>query len=186
MIVKDRDALTRFRIERDIAGPVAEMCVQWICQEIFDDIPDDASLDGFVYFIGDKDEWGSAWSDLRMKIGYSNDPRARLSQLQIGNPNELRLIAAIPGNEEVEAAFHRVFGRQRIRGEWFSAWGIHLATIRHVATRLSLTSRSFFDHDLFHSLLQPNVNGWHDSWTRRVGAYLEDADQQYAIAEAAE
>jgi hypothetical protein len=63
-----------------------------------------------------------------IKIGYSADPQERLAMLQVGNHEELRLLAAINystgslGNKTAahqESVFHRVFNVARIRGEWF-------------------------------------------------------------------
>jgi Meiotically up-regulated gene 113 len=58
-----------------------------------------------------------------IKIGYSHDPATRLAELQIGNPEELRLLGAfegpLQGIEAMEAGWHYVFWAARIRGEWF-------------------------------------------------------------------
>lgn len=54
-----------------------------------------------------------------VKIGNSNDPVARLGEIQWGCPCELKLEAIIDGDQEVEFALHRRFADDRIRGEWF-------------------------------------------------------------------
>lgn len=55
-----------------------------------------------------------------IKIGYSNNNvYERLISLQIGNPNELKLIEEIPGTRRVEKKLHKRFSNERIRGEWF-------------------------------------------------------------------
>lgn len=66
-----------------------------------------------------------------IKIGITLDPERRLSELQIGTPTELVLVAAVPvGTEKmakhIESSFHRAFKHQHLRGEWFHG-GIHLA-----------------------------------------------------------
>jgi len=52
-----------------------------------------------------------------VKIGQSVNPAARLRDLQIGSPDVLKLLAAVDGSEK---EFHKMFAKQRVRGEWFS------------------------------------------------------------------
>lgn len=66
-----------------------------------------------VYFI-------QQGEDGPVKIGYGEDPKIRLGQLQIGNPEPLRIIRVLDAGQEAEAFLHRKFKRQRLRGEWFS------------------------------------------------------------------
>lgn len=54
-----------------------------------------------------------------VKIGYSKNPRARLKELQTGNPNKLKLLATMPGTYSTEATLHEMFKSQRAHGEWF-------------------------------------------------------------------
>ena len=54
-----------------------------------------------------------------VKIGNSNDPFARLGEIQWGCPCDLKLEAVFDGGQEEEFALHRRFAEQRIRGEWF-------------------------------------------------------------------
>lgn len=71
---------------------------------------------GLIYFIAE-DKPGGA-----VKIGYTShgSPANRLRDLQIGNPNQLCILASI---EEVERAYeariHYECAAQYIRGEWF-------------------------------------------------------------------
>lgn len=53
------------------------------------------------------------------KIGYSKAPKARLEQLQIGSPFDLRMAALIPAGPNDERRLHRQFKSLRKRGEWF-------------------------------------------------------------------
>ena len=60
----------------------------------------------------------------QIKIGVANDVPVRMAELQIGNPQELKLLASIPISSlkkagALEKSLHRRFSRQRIRGEWF-------------------------------------------------------------------
>jgi hypothetical protein len=65
----------------------------------------------------------------QVKIGRAANTLTRLRQLQTGNPRQLRVALALPlgyeflGNmksgEWDEAALHRRFSRERVRGEWF-------------------------------------------------------------------
>lgn len=67
----------------------------------------------WIYFI-------QVGNDGPIKIGFTaGNPRARLSKLQIGNPEKLKLLAAVPGSFEDEQAIHATFVALRIRGEWF-------------------------------------------------------------------
>lgn len=56
------------------------------------------------------------------KLGRSDSPVARLTQLQDGNPRELTLYWSIAVDEPelVEAATHRQLLKHRVRGEWFA------------------------------------------------------------------
>lgn len=55
-----------------------------------------------------------------IKIGFSDKPNKRLSELQTGSADKLVLIKAIDGDESVEAALHEQFALHRLQGEWFS------------------------------------------------------------------
>ena len=67
---------------------------------------------GFIYFI-------RSGSRGPIKIGYTADPIARLSQLQVANPCELKLLGCVPGTLDVERAIHRELSGHRLRGEWY-------------------------------------------------------------------
>jgi len=54
-----------------------------------------------------------------VKIGQSEDPIARLEQLQTGNPEELKLLWVYEGDEYTEHEIHEMFKKDRVRGEWF-------------------------------------------------------------------
>ena len=55
-----------------------------------------------------------------VKIGYANDVWGRLSELQCGNPFELRVLSFLPGGQETEGAIHVALASNRVRGEWFN------------------------------------------------------------------
>lgn len=65
-----------------------------------------------VYFITD----GSG----HVKIGWAVNVGNRLAELQSGNPNQLILMASVPGGCSVERDLHRRFAGHRVRGEWFT------------------------------------------------------------------
>lgn len=68
---------------------------------------------GYVYFISD----GAA-----VKIGLSRSPAmVRIGTLQVGNPRQLRMIAALPTDEPeaLEGSIHDALRDQLIRGEWY-------------------------------------------------------------------
>lgn len=60
-----------------------------------------------------------------LKIGKANDVKMRLSELQTGNPNPLKVVGIIKCQNEnhafrVEKSIHTEYSRLHIRGEWFS------------------------------------------------------------------
>ena len=56
----------------------------------------------------------------QVKIGYSNDIKKRISNLQTANSKELKLLGVVPGNTGLEALFHTKYKSLRVRGEWFN------------------------------------------------------------------
>ena len=66
-----------------------------------------------IYFIGGDFD--------AVKIGYSafEYPHERLTSLQVGNPNELRILALCDGGLAEERELHRRFAAYAIRSEWF-------------------------------------------------------------------
>ncbi len=54
-----------------------------------------------------------------VKIGSTVDPIKRLSQLQVGCPYKIQLVAVFPGTRKDEKELHRIFKKDRFRGEWF-------------------------------------------------------------------
>lgn len=65
---------------------------------------------GFVYFIR---------AGERVKIGFSQDVRRRVSQLQTFFPEDLELLHVEPGSPMLEHALHRKFAALEIKREWF-------------------------------------------------------------------
>jgi hypothetical protein len=78
-------------------------------------------VEGRVYFIQGSD---------RIKIGFSTSPPARLSGLQTGSPDELRLLGSISGTEQDERRLQHSFRHLKIRREWFRAEPDLMAYIR--------------------------------------------------------
>ncbi len=54
-----------------------------------------------------------------VKVGISDNPRARLSALQTGNPNTLMLVEAFEGDYREEKRLHRDLAPSQIKGEWY-------------------------------------------------------------------
>ena len=73
------------------------------------------SEEDMIYFIKEKRIAGVS----NVKIGFSNEPYVRLSQLQTSHPCELLLIAIMKGNKRKERELHKLFKEFHIRGEWF-------------------------------------------------------------------
>lgn len=59
-----------------------------------------------------------------VKIGYSEDPEARLKQLQTGHPQQLKLIHTEEVDDcvarAIEQKIHVANSSLRLKGEWFS------------------------------------------------------------------
>lgn len=70
------------------------------------------SSETFVYFIRGQNTG-------MVKIGLAKHPRQRLGDLQVGCTERLELIAAIPGDQDLEHAMHVRFAALRSHGEWF-------------------------------------------------------------------
>lgn len=73
----------------------------------------------FVYFISDGEF---------IKIGKSNNPKKRMSELQVGNARDLHLLFQIPTVSEkaafeAEKMLHRVYRDYSANGEWFKIHG---------------------------------------------------------------
>jgi len=71
----------------------------------------------YVYFILDP-------INSCVKIGKSNDVKSRIRDLQIGNPNELKLLATVSCHDEsaafkFESKLHANYSHLYMRGEWF-------------------------------------------------------------------
>lgn len=61
--------------------------------------------------------------DQFVKIGWSNNIRARFKQIQRGIPNDLTLYGCVIGGRADEKALHIRFKEYRTRGEWFRKEG---------------------------------------------------------------
>ena len=54
-----------------------------------------------------------------IKIGCSERLKNRLSELQVGNSEKLRIVATCEGSYEEEKQLHKEFKEYKLRGEWF-------------------------------------------------------------------
>lgn len=54
-----------------------------------------------------------------VKIGWSRDLWKRLDALQSGSPVELKILSAVPGDEDYEHELHERWAPLRRHGEWF-------------------------------------------------------------------
>ena len=100
----------------------------------------------FVYFI--KAFGGQAM--LRIKIGSSKNPEARLRDLQVGSPVKLVLIGTVrcKSNDHakrIERFAHNIFYKQRRRGEWFHLSEKHLRQMESLIKRAA--ERQVGDYD---------------------------------------
>jgi hypothetical protein len=58
-------------------------------------------------------------SDNLVKIGFSDDLRARVGAIISGTPVPVEFVGHMPGGREVEAHLHSIFGNDCFSGEWF-------------------------------------------------------------------
>lgn len=77
---------------------------------------------------------------VQVKIGYSKDPDARLRDLQTGSALKLKLWGTVPCRSaeharQVEKLAHRLFHKQRRRGEWFHLSQSQMQALRNVVDR---------------------------------------------------
>jgi hypothetical protein len=107
-------------------------------------------MQGWTYFIQAK-EGGL------IKIGYtSKHPEIRLRDLQIGSPQELTILATIPGN--VETSLHRLFANWRQHGEWFQACPELVSYIRNNSSQLHEAPKHMPLSDRY--IQPPNTPAW--------------------------
>ena len=66
----------------------------------------------YIYAISDE-------ADKVVKIGFSSDPKRRLSQLKTSTVRPLELLLTFKGGCEVERAIHIELKQYRVAGEWF-------------------------------------------------------------------
>lgn len=103
----DGDSWIHLRIERDIETVVTSPRGK--------KLPGGDSLKGFngyAYFIKNP-------SSGLVKIGYSKNPWARLSELRRNYGSELTVVATIKTVEKSETSIHAAFEKFRVEGEWF-------------------------------------------------------------------
>jgi hypothetical protein len=87
----------------------------------------------YVYFI---QAFGER-SLVRIKIGKSRNPEARLSQLQVGSAVKLKLLGKVKCRDEshacsIEKFAHNIFHKQRKHGEWFNLSAKHIQQIKNL------------------------------------------------------
>lgn len=87
---------------------------------------------GYVYFIE---------SAGLVKIGFSTDVINRLSNLRVGCPVDATLVAAIPGTEDTEAYFHKMFSSMRHKGEWFRIEGLLAKMLATMPSSVAIPER---------------------------------------------
>jgi hypothetical protein len=54
-----------------------------------------------------------------VKVGTTDDAKARMTSLQTANSDRLVLLGTIPGGRREESSLHAKFALQRVHGEWF-------------------------------------------------------------------
>lgn len=104
-----------------------------------------------------------------VKIGCSVYPEHRVKQFALWSPIDLEIAATIPGNEIVEARFHRMFLDSHFRLEWFH-WTPELE-----AAITAINARTFRLSNL------PRYAGVLSGMRRRIATF-EEIDYDYLDA----
>jgi len=101
-----------------------------------------------------------------IKVGIATKPRKRMSALQVGNPQTLRLLHVIPGDVSLENELHRRAKSAAVRGEWFHGEAAELMLL--LAHRLALAMIECFDGSGaapdYRSVMPDWEEWWHDPW----------------------
>lgn len=105
--------------------------------------PAQTSQSTFVYFISS----GST----PIKIGVSNDPAARLSELQTAHYQKLHLLYTVECASraqafELEKAFHRWYDEKRIRNEWYDLTPAQITSDVNLLMTLSRSVVGIYQH----------------------------------------
>lgn len=98
-------------IEKDVAGEFTAFRLMVDMLEIWNEIRPVER----VYFIGTELRPGAL-----VKIGYSRDVDARLSNLQTAHAERLRIFATVEGGKGLEEKYHSRWRLRRRKGEWFT------------------------------------------------------------------
>jgi hypothetical protein len=111
-----------------------------------------AEKPGMIYFVRTRKA---------IKIGYATDLRKRLTQLQVGNSNPLKVMLTVPGTKGDEAQLHHLFREHRIRGEWFRPDTFVIVTIGMIETHGKVEGFREFLEDRIRYLQENRV---HKDW----------------------
>lgn len=79
-----------------------------------------------------------AGEDGPIKFGVAKSPRARLAELQTGNPNRLKLLVAVEMEHRCERLIHSWLRDERLVGEWFRVTAKTLSLLEDLSIRAAL------------------------------------------------
>lgn len=98
-------AATAARLEREANGVAVDPAEEatWFS----------AGASSFVYFV--QPVGGGP-----VKIGRTAVPSSRLARIQVGHPEKLQILCALPGGAHMEKIIHGAFAKCRMQGEWFA------------------------------------------------------------------
>lgn len=103
-----------------------------------------------------------------IKIGRGKDPSKRVSLFQTGNPNDLKLIAAVEGVGYLEPFWHVCFSGFNVRGEWFRPEPALLAAIDAIRD-----GRDWTDHVPMIHHNAWDLGEWQEHMLDALDAYLD-------------
>ena len=114
LVVSRYHRKTRIRLLHEPGTPEFEIEYKRACEPLHRPSARNHPRLGYVYFI-------EAATLKLIKIGCATKPHSRLSMLQVGSPDQLRLIGVIASGdvELLEQHIHHMHKEARVRGEWF-------------------------------------------------------------------
>ena len=109
-----------------VGKPPKKSKTSFVVSPVFDDVPPGlmtSDRGSEVYFLRCGD---------RIKIGFSQNVRRRMTELRSGSADDPVLLFTVPGARPLEEYFHKRFEYEHVRREWFSYDGAVKAFIEGV------------------------------------------------------
>lgn len=107
-------------------------------------------MEKYVYLMECVSELNSA----KYKIGISLNPEKRISQLQTGNPDQLKLIDKYKSDiaERIEKTIHRQYSYLKKEGEWFDLNIDDIQNFNKNCKRIETNLKLVYNQKLFYQI----------------------------------